>query len=219
MLLVVTTCSGLEPLKETTREVVTIESVDLPGSLWEPLLPPLDEGTSVEIPAKLSLPPTATPVPLVLMIHGCSGTGGAERGWVDDLNKSGYATLMIESLGGRGTSGVCVGEGEVNVASLIVDVYRAAELMSEHPYVDASRIAVMGFSFGGRTAIWSGLVRAHNLYGGAELKAHIAFYPSTCFIQLADEADRTTAPLAHLPRRRRRLDPGGPVSGLRQTNE
>lgn len=109
LLLWVTACSGLEPLEETTREVVMIESVDLPGSLWDPLLPPLDDGTPVEIPAQLSIPPTESPVPVLLIVHGCGGSGGAERGWVDDLNKKGYATLLIESMGGRGTSGVVLG--------------------------------------------------------------------------------------------------------------
>ena len=191
----VTACAGLEPLQETTREVITIESVDLPGSLWDPLMPPLDDGSPVEIQAQLSLPPTETPVPLVIMVHGCGGSGGAERGWVDDLNKEGYAALLVDSLGGRGTTGICVGEGQINVASPIVDLYRAAEVMAKHPYIDAARIAVMGFSFGGRTAIWSGLTRVQDLYGGPEFVAHIAFYPSTCFIRLEDETERTAAPL------------------------
>lgn len=195
VLLGVTACADLEPLQETTREVITIESLDLPGFLWDPLMPPLDEGTPVEIQAQLSLPPTDTPVPLVIMVHGCGGSGGAERGWVDDLNKEGYATLLIDSLGGRETSGICVGEGQLNVASPIVDLYRAAESMAEHPYIHASRMAVMGFSFGGRTAIWSGMTRVQDLYGGPEFDAHIAFYPSTCFIQLEGETERTAAPL------------------------
>jgi dienelactone hydrolase len=190
-----TACSDLEPLTEPTREVIKIETLDLPGSLWDPLFPPPEDGEPVEIEAQLSIPPTDEPVPLVIMVHGCGGAGGAERGWVDDLNEQGYAALLVDSLGGRETSGICVGEGQLNVASPIVDLFRAAEAMAEHPYIDASRMAVMGFSFGGRTAIWSSLNRVRDLYGGSEFAAHIAFYPSTCFIQLEDETEVSDSPI------------------------
>lgn len=76
----------------------------------------------------------------------------------------------------------------INVASPIIDVFRAAEVLDRHPYVDGSQLAVMGFSFGGRAALWSAFSRVQELYGGRPLQAYVAFYPSTCFIELLDEA-------------------------------
>ena len=52
-----------------------------------------------------------------------------------------------------------------------------------------------GFSFGGRTALWSAMTRFQDSYGGSELVAHVAFYPSTCFIQLEGETDVGDAPI------------------------
>lgn len=78
---------------------------------------------------------------------------------------------------------------------MIVDLFRAAETLERHPYIDGARIAVIGFSLGGRTALWSAMTRFQDVYEGRELAAHIAFYPSTCFIQLENEADVSGAPI------------------------
>jgi dienelactone hydrolase len=113
--------------------------------------------------------------------------GGAELSWVNDLREVGIATYVVDSFRGRNISNICTGGETINVASPIIDLYRAAEVLDGHPYVDSSRLAVMGFSFGGRAAIWSGFTRFQDAYDGRVFAGHIAFYPSTCYIELADE--------------------------------
>lgn len=193
--LALASCSGLQPLTEQTTETIQIESVDLPGRLWDPFMPPLSAGTGVTIDGKLTLPPTDQPVPAVILTHGCGGLGPAERGWVDDLVGEGSAVLLLDSFAARGISTVCFGRETVNVASILVDVFRASEALDEHPYVDGSRIAIMGLSFGGRTALWSSLTRFQEQYGGRAFQAHIAFYPSTCFIRLEGETEVSGSPI------------------------
>lgn len=188
-------CSSLEPVSEPVTEVIEIESVDLPGTLWEPLAPPMSEGTSVTVDGTLTIPPTDTAVPAVILIHGCGGIGGSERGWVDDLRDDGYASLLLDDFGGRGITEICSGAETLNVASPIVDLFRATEVLQDHPYIDGDRIAVMGFSLGGRTALWSAMTRFEEAYGGGDLAAHIAFYPSTCFMQLDGETEVGAAPI------------------------
>jgi dienelactone hydrolase len=192
---VLAACSSLEPLSEPVTEMIEIESVDFPGTLWEPLAPPLSEGTSVTIDGTLTIPPTNTQVPAVILTHGCGGIGGSERGWVDDLRDEGYASFLLDSFGGRDITEICSGTETLNVASPIVDLFRAGEVLSDHPYIDGSRIAVIGFSFGGRTALWSAMTRYKDAYDGSDLAAHIAFYPSTCFIRLEGEAEVGAAPI------------------------
>lgn len=180
-------CSSLEPLTETFAERIEVETVDLPGRLWDPFMPPLNQGTPVTIEGLLTIPPTSVPVPAVIITHGCGGVGGAEIGWVSDLESEGIATLVLDSFDGRGIRNICTGVETVNVASILVDVFRAADQLDEHPYIDSSRMAIMGFSFGGRTALWSAMTRFQDAYDGRAFDAHVAFYPSTCYIQLEDE--------------------------------
>jgi dienelactone hydrolase len=189
LLLTIAGCAGVEPLEETTTFDVEFESVDLPGRLWDPFMPDVSTGDPVTIDARLTVPATDQPVPGVIILHGCGGVGAAERGWVDDLVEAGYAALVVDSFGERGIATLCFGRETANVASIIVDLYRAAEALDDNEYIDGERLAVVGFSFGGRTAIWSDMARFQEAYGGFPFQAHIAFYPSTCFIQLEEEED------------------------------
>ncbi|HET9261165.1 MAG TPA: dienelactone hydrolase family protein [Acidimicrobiia bacterium] len=195
LLALLAACSAPNPIEETTREVIEFESVDLPGNLWDPFMPAVAEGEVVTIEGHLTMPPTDVPVPLVVLTHGCGGIGSGEIGWVSFLERNGIATLMVDSFGGRGITSVCSGNETMNVASVVVDVYRAAETVADHPFVDDDRIAVMGLSFGGRAALWSAMTRFHDRYDGRPFAAHVAFYPSTCFIRLENETDVTGGPI------------------------
>jgi dienelactone hydrolase len=72
---------------------------------------------------------------------------------------------------------------------MIVDAFRALELLAKHPQIDASRIAVMGFSKGGFVALYSSLKRFQRTYcvAGVEFAAHIPFYPPCNTVYLEDE--------------------------------
>jgi dienelactone hydrolase len=192
---VVLSCASHEAGAEPTVEPITVETVRFPGRLWDPFLPALHEGVETTVPAWLHLPGGDEPVPLVVIEPGCAGLTAAHRDWSQDLAEHGIATLLVDSLGGRGITEVCSGRETVNVADLIVDVYRAARTAARDERIDATRIAVMGFSFGGRTALWSALTRFQEAYDGTPLRAYVAFYPSTCFIRLEHESEVAGGPL------------------------
>lgn len=193
--LALSACASLEPIEFTQREQIEFESSSFPGRLWDPLLPEVSDGTEVTIEGLLTIPPTDRPVPAIVMTHGCGGISSAESGWIREFELAGYASFSVRSFAARDVSSICTGEESVSIASMIYDVYRAREVLDEHPYIDGSRVAILGFSFGGRTALWSASTRFQERYDGRGFAAHLAFYPSTCFIRLEDEADVSGGPI------------------------
>lgn len=192
--MVVSSC-GVEPLAETVAEDIEFESLTFEGSWLQPFMPPLEEGEPVIVGGRLRIPPTTAPLPLVILAHGCGGVGGASLGWARDMESWGVASFVLDSFEGRELKSVCTGSEGINQASLLVDLFRAAETLESHDYVDGSRIAVMGLSMGGRTALWSAQERFQDLYEGRPLSAYVAFYPLGCYIELENETAVAGGPI------------------------
>ena len=185
-------------LAQDQVEIIPLQSLTFPGNLFGPAyVPPGEEGIPAAIFALLRVPAGTARVPAVGKTHGCSGLIGAETWWGRHLRQLGIATFIINSFVGRGISRVCSGVDTIGTASLLTDVYRAREMLTAHPRVDGSPIAVLGFSLGGRTAVLTSHPRFRHRYGSASLPfvAHLAFYPTSCHIKLADEDHITKEPV------------------------
>jgi dienelactone hydrolase len=137
----------------------------------------------------LTLPDGDGRGPAVVLTHGCGGISGAQWFWVKRLREIGIATFLVNSFTGRNIPAVCRDGYPISMASTLTDVHRALSLLAAHPQIDAGRIALMGFSFGGGTALWAAHPRFRQRYGPGPLRftAHLAVYPASCFIKLADE--------------------------------
>lgn len=136
-------------------------------------------GTPVVITGELVLPvPAAGPVPAMVLIHGSGGIGGAERSWARELRALGLATFTVDSFTGRGATQTVDDQSRVVSESMTVDAYRALALLATHPRIDASRIALMGFSEGGIVTRIALLRRAQRAHGpaGFEFAAYLPFY-------------------------------------------
>lgn len=184
-----------EPLVELLEQTIEFETSTFPGQWLTPFMPPPSDAEPAAVSGRLLVPPTEERLPLVILTHGCGGVGGSELGMSRELEAAGIASFVLDSFGGRGLTSVCSGAEGVNQASLLVDLYRAVDTLAEHPYVDESKIAVMGFSMGGRTALWSGLDRFQERYGGRPLAGQLAFYPLGCYVELERELDVTGGPI------------------------
>lgn len=110
-------------------------------------------------------------LPAVVIAHASGGLDGRSERWARFFREHGIATFKIDYFGPRGIS--------ANSAVQPVptdDTFDALHLLASHPRIDATRIAVIGFSRGAHLAINS----ASPGYTGSELRfaAHVGLYPS-----------------------------------------
>lgn len=180
-----------------STEIIEFESLTFPGHLWTPFMPSPEEGTTTTVTGQLKIPASTGAVPAVILTHGCGSITTGELGWAERLTEFGVATLLVHSFGARHIPEVCTGQYQVNIASMLVDVYAARAVLAAHPRIDPDKIAIMGLSFGGRTALWSAMTRFQERYGSenSQFAAYLAFYPASCYLHLERETEVSGGPI------------------------
>jgi dienelactone hydrolase len=154
---------------------------------------------TVTVPAILSFPEGAKDrYPAVVVAHTIAGYLDVNEGqYAAALRKAGFATLTYDSFAARGTTGLALSRSGPGLwPSGVADAYAALRLLAGHPRIDASRVAIVGFSYGGEVAhlaAFEGL-RAALDPGQARFAAHIAYYPAGVFWR-----DRRTGGLHRIP--------------------
>ena len=99
------------------------------------------------------LPQGTPPFPAVVVLHGCNGVSQNTRVWARRLASWGYAALVIDSFSSRGLTQVCDGSRALPGPERAKDVFAAATYLRSRSDIDAGRIAVLGYSHGGWTAL------------------------------------------------------------------
>ena len=151
----------------------------LPGDAAGILSFRIDDG--VTLTGELALPDGNEKVGAIVLMHGCSGLPTRSVSvWQPLLLSWGYATLVVDSFGGRGLRGVCGNALRLTGAERIPDAYGALALLARHPRIDASRVALMGFSHGGIATLGAASTWARQRYApreGPVFRAFVPFYP------------------------------------------
>jgi dienelactone hydrolase len=158
-------------------EIITFQSTTLTD---QEILSGKKEGKPVTLAGELRLPPSAsTRLPAVILLHGSGGISGYVTDWEQDLNAMGVATFVIDCFKGRGIVDTNNDQSQLGRLSMIVDAYRALDVLAKHPRIDPNRIALMGFSRGGQAALYSSMMRFQRLYDPSNVQfvAYIVFYP------------------------------------------
>ena len=107
------------------------------------------------IQGHLTKPSGNGPYPAVVIVHGCTGlpaevkTGGAKGFWSEQLERAGYAVLMVDSFTSRNVHDACTVDGSSRVA----DAYGALAFLARQPFVDPKRVALLGLASGGAAAL------------------------------------------------------------------
>jgi dienelactone hydrolase len=156
--------------------------------------------TAAVIAGELSLPFVAADrMPAVLMLHGDAGAISNQVVWRDELNALGIAVFTLDSFTGRGAvaTGAQLASMPESIGGLgrVVDAERALALLAQHPRIDPHRIAVMGFSSGGKTVLDAAQSRFATAFGtpGLRFAAYIALYPD-CSLRLLGESKTEPGP-------------------------
>ncbi|HMA29772.1 MAG TPA: dienelactone hydrolase family protein [Thermoanaerobaculia bacterium] len=155
------------------------------------------EGKPVTLAGELRLPRLGNDrLPLVILLHLSGGISGSVTDWEQELNSMGVATFVIDSFTGRGIVSTVNDQSQLGRLAMIVDAYRALELLARHPRIDPARIALMGFSRGGQAALYASVKRFQRMQGpaGREFAAYIAFYPD-CATTYQSDTEITDRPV------------------------
>ncbi len=150
----------------------------------------LRDGKPLDLPGLWSASRQATTpkAPTVLLLHGCGGPydsrgelGNRMRSYVALLREQGWHTLVIDSFTPRGERELCtqnVGSRSITQANRRLDVLGALLWLAQRPEVDATRLAVMGWSHGGSAVLAATDANLHDVRGSlVKPRAAVAFYP------------------------------------------
>jgi dienelactone hydrolase len=153
------------------------------------------DGKAVVIAGKLRLPrPGTGRLPAVILVHGSGGVGANVDRWSQELNGIGVATFILDGFTARGIVNTTTNQAQLGQLAMIYDAYRVLELLSKHPRIDPARIGLMGFSRGGRVALYASLKRFQRLHGAADVEfaAYLPFYApcNTTYIDDGEVSDR-----------------------------
>jgi dienelactone hydrolase len=131
-----------------------------------------------------------------VLLHGSSGIAAYVNDWVPVLNSLGIATFLVDSFAGRGVTSVGNDQAQLGRLVQVLDSYRALELLTKHPRIDASRVAAMGFSRGGQGVLYATMKRFQKMHStaGAAFAASIPFYPE-CDTAFVDDENVDDIPI------------------------
>ena len=179
-------------MTQTSRiEIHSLDSLTLTNAQF---LTGAKNGTLARIGGELRFPKGNGQVPAVVLVHGSAGIGANVDQWAQQFNGIGVAAFLLDCFTGRGITQTITDQSQLGHLAMIVDAYRALELLAKHARIDASRIAIMGFSRGGFVALYSSLKRFQRMHrpGGIEYAAYIAFYApcNTAYIGDEEVSDR-----------------------------
>ena len=133
--------------------------------------------------------------PALVFLHGCGGLIGSrglddrEASWAGELNRLGYAVLMVDSYAPRGIGNTCSlrvsdpGQWMSLMQRRERDAYGALRFLLAQPFVRPDRIGMIGWSQGGGVVLLStraGEPARLNAAGSASFRAAVAFYPVLC---------------------------------------
>lgn len=126
------------------------------------------------------------PFPVVIGLHGCGGLNNSTgvvaslyRDWGQRLAAAGFAVVFPDSYGSRGHKSQC-GVRSRTVRTdheRVADIQAARAWLHEQPWVIPDRVALLGWSTGGISALWAARLRLAPKDSKPDFRSVVALYP------------------------------------------
>lgn len=134
-------------------------------------------------------------VPAIVLVHGSGGINGGVDAWARVLNDAGFAVFILDAFSGRGIVSTVENQDQLHSIAMLVDTYRALDVLAAHPRIRADRIAVMGFSKGAVASVFTAADRFQKAYGSSNrFAAHIGLY-TPCNTRFDGDTKVSAAPI------------------------
>lgn len=104
-------------------------------------------GRQLESEPTIGAAPLPEPVPGIIVAHGMAGSQRLMLGYAQGLAYAGYAVMLVD-LAGHGGNNAVFGDDAV-----LQDIDRAYAQLVRQPEVDPDRVALLGYSMGGRAVM------------------------------------------------------------------
>jgi len=134
-------------------------------------------------------------LPAVILQHGSGGPNARDELWAKTFNEMGIASFLVDSFSGRGIVSTSTNQALLGRLNMVLDAYRAFDVLANHSRIDPGRIAVMGFSRGGQSTLYSSMKRFQQMWNPrAAFAAYIPLYAS-CSTTFIGDTDLSPAPI------------------------
>ncbi|MCF3932267.1 dienelactone hydrolase family protein [Acuticoccus sp. M5D2P5] len=138
------------------------------------------------------------PAPAVILLHGAGGVSQRREGrYAREFAAQGIATAVIDVFGAREGGGFVERLMKTTEAMALSDAFATLDWLADRPEIDADRVALIGFSYGGMSSIYAAYRQVVDTYRPDNaFAAHVAFY-GPCIARFED-ATTTGAPILML---------------------
>jgi len=155
-------------------------------------------GSPETIAGTLVRPPGTGPFPAVVQLHGCEGIQNKSFRWARWFAERGYVSLVVDSVGRRGTRTDCrSGPDDPPPTARLDDAFGGLQYLQSRPFVRGDRVAAIGWSQGGAYAM--AVVNGPSLERAGRrgvrlpaigFAAAIGAYPGGCFSLVQEQVVR-----------------------------
>jgi dienelactone hydrolase len=119
--------------------------------------------------------------PAVVLLHGTAGIQpGRELAYAQQFAAMGVVALVVDTFGSRTDIATEYVDRMLKITEtmMVADAYSALDFLAARPEIDARRVALMGFAYGGLATVLAGYeqVAARFAPDGKRFAAHISFY-------------------------------------------